>query len=103
MASQKTNTVMKDYTAAPLYFSENSNGAHVWLIEFEKEPENFESFISELDAVLKNISSGYEARRHKGIAKRTPVVHTVQKATKKSIVFFFLLRIVHLSGQYNFP
>ena len=52
MACKKTGAVVNDYTAAPIYFSENSNGAHEWLIEFEKEPENIEQFIYELDTAL---------------------------------------------------
>ena len=36
IASAKTDAVVNDYTAAPVYFSENENGAHEWLIEFEK-------------------------------------------------------------------
>ena len=43
-ACRKTGAVVSDYTAAPVYFSENSNGAHEWLIEFEKKPENPEQF-----------------------------------------------------------
>jgi len=35
VASAKTGTIVNDYTAAPVYFSDNNNGAHEWLIEFE--------------------------------------------------------------------
>ena len=38
IASEKTGAVVNDYTAAPVYFSDTANGAHEWLIEFEKEP-----------------------------------------------------------------
>ena len=38
IASGKTNAIVNDYTAAPVYFGDNNNGAHEWLIEFEKEP-----------------------------------------------------------------
>ncbi len=31
LASEKTNAIVNDYTAAPIYFSEHSNGAHEWL------------------------------------------------------------------------
>ncbi len=37
IACEKTGAVVNDYTAAPVYFSDSSNGAHEWLIEFEKE------------------------------------------------------------------
>jgi hypothetical protein len=39
-ACEKTGAVVNDYTAAPVYFSDTSNGAHEWLIEFEKEPSD---------------------------------------------------------------
>ena len=74
-AAEKTNAIVNDYTAAPVYFTEKSNGAHEWLIEFEKEPDDFNTFIIELDNALKNINSDYEAKRHKNIALRLPIVH----------------------------
>jgi hypothetical protein len=75
IAAEKTNSIVNDYTAAPVYFSEHANGAHEWLIEFEKAPENLQQFIIELDQALKNSNSDYEAKRHKDIALRLPVVH----------------------------
>ena len=65
IASEKTGAVVNDYTAAPVYFSDTSNGAHEWLIEFEKEPEDMNAFTNELDTALKSINSDYEAKRHK--------------------------------------
>ena len=44
IASEKTGAIVNDYTAAPVYFSDSSNGAHEWLIEFEKEPESLDAF-----------------------------------------------------------
>src|SRR5213076_3401572 len=55
MASKKTGTVVTDYTAAPVYFSDDGNGAHEWLIEFEKEPQNLLQYTYELDAALKSL------------------------------------------------
>jgi hypothetical protein len=81
IASGKTGGIVNDYTAAPVYFSENSNGAHEWLIEFDKQPENLHWFIMELDNALKNCNSDYEAKRHKDIALRLPVVHALPKGT----------------------
>src|SRR5215213_8496966 len=31
LACKHTDAIVKDYTAAPVYFSEKSNGAHEWL------------------------------------------------------------------------
>src|SRR5687767_2313444 len=68
IACEKTGAVVNDYTAAPVYFSDTSNGAHEWLIEFDKEPASLESFALELDTALKSINSDYEAKRHRDIA-----------------------------------
>src|SRR5258708_25950330 len=38
IASAKTNAIVSDSTAAPVFFSEQDNGAHEWLIEFDKLP-----------------------------------------------------------------
>lgn len=78
-ASQKTGAVVSDYTAAPLYFTENSNGAHEWLIEFEKEPSSLEAFTVALDEALKEANSDYEAKRYKNIALRLPLVRTLPR------------------------
>jgi hypothetical protein len=81
VASQKTEAIVSDYTAAPLFFTENSNGAHEWLIEFEKEPINLIQFTIELDTALKETNSDYEAKRHKDIALRLPVVKMLPKGS----------------------
>ncbi len=80
-ASQKTGAIVSDYTAAPLFFTENSNGAHEWLIEFDKEPASLDVFTAELDAALKDSNSDYEAKRYKNIALRLPVVKMLPKGS----------------------
>jgi GH3 auxin-responsive promoter len=80
-AAQKTNAVVKDYTAAPIYFTEQSNGAHEWLIEFDKAPDDLDLFTKEMDTALKNVNSDYEAKRQKDIALRMPVVHALPTGT----------------------
>jgi GH3 auxin-responsive promoter len=78
-ACEKTGAVVNDYTAAPVYFSDNANGAHEWLIEFEKEPASLANFTDELDKALKNANSDYEAKRYKDIALSKPIIHSLQK------------------------
>lgn len=99
IASQKTGAVVNDYTAAPVYFSEHSNGAHEWLIEFDKEPENLEAFTRELDAALKSINSDYEAKRHKDIALSLPIVHALKKGSFNE----WLRHRGKLGGQHKVP
>jgi hypothetical protein len=98
-AAEKTNAVVNDYTAAPVYFTENSNGAHEWLVEFEKEPDDFNTFIFELDNCLKNVNSDYEAKRHKNIALRLPIVHKLPAGTFTE----WLRSKGKLGGQHKVP
>lgn len=99
IAAEKTGVIVNDYTAAPVYFSEHSNGAHQWLIEFEKEPNNIQHFITELDEALKNCNSDYEAKRHKNIALRLPLVNVLPKGTFSK----WLRTKGKLGGQHKVP
>jgi hypothetical protein len=99
MACEKTGAVVNDYTAAPVYFSNNSNGAHEWLIEFDIEPADLKLFTYELDTALKSLNSDYEAKRYKDIALRMPVLH----ALKKGIFNEWLKSKGKLGGQHKVP
>jgi hypothetical protein len=54
-----------------------SNGGHEWIIEFEKLPCTPEQFMAEVDKALQAINSDYEAKRHKDIALRMPIIHVM--------------------------
>ena len=99
MASAKTNAVVNDYTAAPIYFSDNSNGAHEWLIEFDKDPENMDAFEKELDLALQSVNSDYEAKRYKNIALRQPLIHKLKNGTFRE----WLRSKGKLGGQHKVP
>ena len=91
--------MVNDYTAAPVYFADHTNGAHEWLIEFEKEPESLALFTEELDKALKELNSDYEAKRHKDIALRLPIVKSVPKGLFNS----WLRKKGKLGGQHKVP
>lgn len=74
-----TGAIVNDYTAAPVYMSADGNGAHEWIIEFEKMPTDLSAFVESLDLHLKSVNSDYEAKRHKDIALRMPIVHVMPK------------------------
>jgi GH3 auxin-responsive promoter len=78
LASEQCNCVVSDYTAAPIYFSENSNGAHEWLIEFEKPPADLEQFIVALDDSLRKINSDYDASPKRQAGWATQGTQTIQ-------------------------
>lgn len=99
IACEKTNAVVNDYTAAPVYFSDNNNGAHEWLIEFEQQPENINQFAFELDCALKSLNSDYEAKRYKDIALRMPIVHDIGEG----VFCRWLKSKGKLGGQHKIP
>jgi len=99
MTCEQTNAIVNDYTAAPIYFSDNNNGAHEWLIEFEKDPDNIEFFTKELDKALQSLNSDYEAKRHKNIALRMPVVRVLKKGSFNN----WLKSRGKLGGQHKVP
>jgi hypothetical protein len=99
MAAQQTHSVVADYTAAPIYFSDNKNGAHEWLIEFNQEPQNLEQFIEALDKSLKELNSDYEAKRFKNIALDVPKVQILPKGTFNK----WLESKNKIGGQHKIP
>lgn len=99
IASAKTGAVVKDYTAAPVYFTDTTNGAHEWFIEFEKEPDDLKKFITALDNGLKMVNSDYEAKRYKNIAMKMPLVHPAPKGLFNE----WLHQKGKMGGQHKVP
>ena len=99
IASEKTNAIVNDYTAAPVYFGDNNNGAHEWLIEFENAPVDINIFMKELDQALQQINSDYEAKRYKDIALTKPIVHVL----RKGVFTTWLKSKGKLGGQHKVP
>ena len=98
-AALKTHSIVTDYTAAPVFFTHESNGAHEWLVEFEVPPASLAEFGEELDNALKAINSDYEAKRHKDIALRGPIVRELKKNTFNE----WLRSKGKLGGQHKVP
>lgn len=99
LACSRTGAAVADYTAAPIYFSEEGNGAHEWLLEFDREPLSLQQFVSELDGALKTINSDYEAKRHKNIALRMPEVTAIPSGSFAD----WLSSKGKLGGQHKVP
>lgn len=99
IASEKTGAIVNDYTVAPIYMTGNENGGHEWVIEFDHLPCPLENFVREMDMALQQINSDYEAKRHKDIALRMPLVHIMPKNGFKS----WLKDKGKLGGQHKIP
>lgn len=98
-ACRITGAIVNDYTAAPMYMSDLTNGAHEWIIEFEKLPVPLAIFAKELDKTLQSINSDYEAKRYKDIALRFPLVHQMPKGGFNA----WLKSKGKLGGQHKVP
>ena len=100
IACKKTSAIVNEYTACPVYMSKDSkNGAHEWLIEFEKEPKNIEEFTVFLDNALKSINSDYEAKRFNNLILQRPIVKKIPQGT-----FYKWMKIKgKLGGQNKVP
>lgn len=98
-ASEITHAIVKDYTAGPIYFKEGEAGAHEWIIEFEQQPDNFETFCKILDETLREINSDYDAKRYKNMALQFPVIHNAPNYT----FFEWMKSKGKLGGQNKVP
>lgn len=95
----KTNAVISEYTAAPIYMGDEGTGSHEWLIEFEKAPTDLDYFTSILDNALCSINSDYEAKRYKSITLVMPTVRNLPRGT-----FYKWLSLKgKLGGQHKVP
>lgn len=98
-ACNKTQAVIKDYTAGPLFLKDNSAGRHQWLIEFEKKPVDIALFGHFLDKALKKLNSDYEAKRFNNMILAEPEILILQQNT-----FYNWLKSKNkLGGQHKVP
>jgi len=99
IACERTNAIVREYTAGPVFMKDSESGSHEWLIEFEKAPDNINYFSEILDNALKSINSDYEAKRYLNFTLREPIVKTMPSGT-----FYKWLKSKNkLGGQNKIP
>jgi hypothetical protein len=99
VACQQTSAIISEFTGGPIYMKDNQKGAHEWVIEFEKKPNDLEHFIHMFDEALKTINSDYEAKRHKNLSLEMPHVVIAKKG-----LFYEWMRIRgKIGGQNKIP
>ena len=81
IACERCHAMVTEFTAAPVYFEGEEKGAHEWLIEFEKKPDDIEFFINTLDTALKSVNSDYEAKRYHDMILREPIIRIMPENT----------------------
>jgi len=98
-ACKETGAVIKEYTAGPLYMSDNSKGSHEWMIEFENPPGKLDHFTELLDKTLQSVNSDYEAKRYKNLTLTLPKVVSLQAGT----FYKWMQKRGKLGGQNKIP
>jgi len=94
-----TRASVSDYTAAPIYMSEKSSGAHQWLVEFDHAPDSLDRFIDVLDSTLKSLNTDYEAKRSFDFILKRPELQVAPAGT-----FYRWMREQNkLGGQHKVP
>jgi hypothetical protein len=96
---KKTGSEIKDYTAGPVFMSGKEKGAHEWIIEFRKPPEELDYFIEVFDNTLKSLNSDYEAKRYNNITLKMPKVHVA----RENLFYDWLKSKDKLGGQHKIP
>jgi len=99
LACDKTGARIREYTAGPIYISNETKGAHEWLFEFAKEPKNIHEFVEILDLALQSVNSDYEAKRYKNMTLGFPKVHVLKEGT----FYSWLKEKGKLGGQHKVP
>ncbi len=72
---------VNEYTVAPVYFRGSKKGGHEWIVEFDREPPDMETFNNTLDRNLQRINSDYEAKRFKDMAMERLKLRPVPRGT----------------------
>lgn len=98
-ACQVTNTQVIDYTVAPVFMQGKEKGAHEWIIEFRKNPEDINLFNKVLDETLQTLNSDYEAKRHNNMTLNPPIVNVA----RTNLFYDWLKDQDKLGGQNKIP
>ena len=99
IACEKCKAIISEYTAGPVYLEGNVKGAHEWLIEFEKAPEDISFFTNIFDNALKSVNSDYEAKRYHDLILGEPIIRVMPQNT----FYAWLKSKGKLGGQHKVP
>jgi hypothetical protein len=98
-ACARTNSVLRDFTASPIYMEGGEKGAHEWCIEFVQYPDEIDRFTLVLDETLRKINSDYDAKRYNNLVLLSPKINCVRSGTFDA----WLRSIGRLGGQNKVP
>jgi GH3 auxin-responsive promoter len=88
-----------DYTVAPIFMKDKEKGAHEWIIEFKKQPEDIAVFQKLLDENIQNLNSDYEAKRYNNMTLNPLSINIA----RKNLFYDWLKENDKLGGQHKIP
>ncbi|KGO79560.1 hypothetical protein Q763_13510 [Flavobacterium beibuense F44-8] len=94
-----TGADVVDYTVAPIFMDGKEKGAHEWIIEFGKQPEDVEAFRKHLDEALQSLNSDYEAKRYNNMTLNPLVLNVA----RPKLFYDWLKAQDKLGGQHKIP
>ena len=98
-ACKETGAEISEYTAGPVFLDDRASACHQWLVEFKRAPQDLSLFTRCLDRQLQAINSDYEAKRHRDILLKQPLVTAVPEGTFHA----WLKHNGKLGGQHKVP
>jgi len=88
-----------EYTVAPIFMVGKEKGAHEWIIEFTKTPEDLAKFAEVLDRCIQELNSDYEAKRYNNMTLNPLVLHQA----RRGLFYDWLKESDKLGGQHKVP
>ena len=88
-----------EYTVAPVFMVGKEKGAHEWIIEFTKAPQDLTKFAEVLDQCIQEVNSDYEAKRYNNMTLNPLVLHQA----RKGLFYDWLKGSDKLGGQHKVP
>jgi len=98
-ACSELNCEVKDYTVATIFMKVKEKGAHEWMIEFKKHPEDIKLFQKILDENLQSLNSDYEAKRYKNMTLNQLKINVA----RDNLFYDWLAANDKLGGQHKIP
>jgi hypothetical protein len=98
-ACKITQAEVVDYTVAPIFMKEKEKGAHEWMIEFKKKPQDMALFRQILDETLQSLNSDYEAKRHNNMTLNPLIINVA----REKLFYEWLKNNDKLGGQHKIP
>jgi hypothetical protein len=103
LALAKTCTALHceviDYTVAPIFMHDKEKGAHEWMIEFKKHPEDIALFQKALDENIQSVNSDYEAKRYNNMTLNELKINVA----RENLFYDWLKENDKLGGQHKIP